>query len=77
MSVRFKGRGMGMSSSDNSYYRQRAREERERAFSATRRDVAAIHEELARQYQALIDKSEPRPARPIVMDDEERQMVSA
>ena len=51
-----------MSSEDTEYYRQRAADERAMALKAERRDVAAIHEELARQYQALVDDTELRPA---------------
>jgi hypothetical protein len=50
-----------MSSSDTEYYRQRAIDERALAVKEERRNVAAIHEELARQYQALVDKAELRP----------------
>lgn len=50
-----------MSSYDTEYYRQRAVDERAMALKAERRDVAAIHEELARQYQALVDRVELRP----------------
>jgi len=50
-----------MSSADTEYYRARAAEEREMALKTERRDVAAIHEELARQYQALVDQAELRP----------------
>ena len=48
-------------SSDTEYYRQRAVRERELALKSERQNVAAIHEELARQYQALVDKAELRP----------------
>ena len=51
-----------MSSEDIEYYRQRAVDERALALKAERQDVAAIHEELARQYQALVDNAELRPA---------------
>ena len=51
-----------MSSDDKEYYRQRAIDERAMALKAERRDVAAIHEELARQYQALVDDEGLRPA---------------
>lgn len=51
-----------MSSDDTEYYRQRAVDERAMALKADRQDVAAIHEELARQYQALVDNAELRPA---------------
>jgi hypothetical protein len=52
-----------MSSQDTEYYRQRAIDERAMALKAERRDVAAIHEELARQYQALVDNAELQPLR--------------
>ena len=58
-----------MSSSDIEYYRQRAVDERARALKAERRDVAEIHEELARQYQALVDSGELRPKLRIVLPD--------
>ena len=48
-------------SSDTEYYRQRAIRERELALKSERQNVAAIHEELARQYQALVDKAKLRP----------------
>lgn len=50
-----------MPSSDVEYYRQRASTERELARDARRADVAAIHEELARQYEALVNRAELRP----------------
>ena len=50
-----------MPSSDVEYYRHRASEERELARDARRADVAAIHEELARQYEALVNRAELRP----------------
>lgn len=50
-----------MSSNDTEYYHQRAIDERAMALRSDRREVAAIHEELARQYQALVDKAELRP----------------
>ena len=46
---------------DTAYYRQRAVTELAMAGSASRTDVAGIHEELARQYQALADQHELRP----------------
>ena len=52
-----------MSSEDTEYYRQRAVDERALALKAERRDIAAIHEELARQYQALVDNAELQPER--------------
>ena len=50
-----------VSSSDVEYYRQRAEAERQLARDSRRADVAAIHEELARQYEALVDRAELRP----------------
>jgi hypothetical protein len=46
---------------DIEYYRGRAVDGRALALKSERRDVAAIHEELARQYQALVDQAELRP----------------
>ena len=50
-----------MSSNDIEYYRQRAVFERTMASKSERANVAAIHAELARQYQASADKAELRP----------------
>lgn len=50
-----------MSSTDTEYYRQRAVDERALALKSDRRDVAEIHQELARLYQALVDQAELRP----------------
>ena len=60
-----------MSSDDIEYYRRRAADERAMALKAERRDVAGIHEELARQYQALVDDAELRP--PLRIRVRERQ----
>ena len=46
---------------DTDYYRRRAVDERAMALKAERQDVAAIHQELARQYQALVDQAALRP----------------
>ena len=51
----------GMFLNDTEYYRRRAVDERAMALKSERRDVAAIHEELARQYQALVDQAQLRP----------------
>ena len=51
-----------MSQEDIEYYRRRAAAERVLAGSAERANVAAIHEELARQYEALVEQDELRPA---------------
>ena len=46
---------------DVEYYRQRAAAERELANQSDRANVAAIHDELARQYEALVNRAELRP----------------
>jgi hypothetical protein len=46
---------------DTEYYRRRAVDERAMALKSERQEVAAIHEELARQYQALVDQAQLRP----------------
>lgn len=51
-----------MSQEDVEYYRQRAATERAMAATAERAEVAAIHEELARQYEALVEQDTLRPA---------------
>ena len=58
--------GMGMPSSDTKYYRARAITERELALATDRQDVAEIHGELARLYQALVNQAELRPTLRIV-----------
>lgn len=45
---------------DLEYYRQRAITERALATASARANVAAIHEELARQYEALVEHEELR-----------------
>jgi len=47
-----------MSQADAAYYRRRAREERDCAKQATSANAAAIHEELAQQYEALAQREE-------------------
>ena len=47
-----------MSSSDIEYYRARAAEERRAAADATQSEVVAIHLELARLYEALVERPE-------------------
>jgi hypothetical protein len=44
-----------MSESNSAYYRRRASEERERAKQAELADAAAVHEELAKKYEALAE----------------------
>jgi len=50
-----------MPAEDTEYYRYRAATERALAKASDRANVAAIHEELARQYEALVNRSELRP----------------
>ena len=50
-----------MSSDDLSYYRQRAAAERVAARASSNADIAEIHEELARLYDALIEHEQLRP----------------
>lgn len=52
-----------MDKQDIAYYRRRAIDERYRALEASRSEVAEIHLELARQYQALVDQAELQHAR--------------
>ncbi len=61
-----------MSDNDTKYYRQRAIEERALALKSERRNVAEIHEELARQYQALVDQAELRSTLRIAVPARER-----
>ena len=49
-----------MSSSDTSYYRHRAATERALAVASDRQNVREVHEELARQYDALVEQAELR-----------------
>ena len=50
-----------MPDDDAEYYRRRAQTERERAKSSDNANVAEIHEELARLYDALIEHETLRP----------------
>lgn len=50
-----------MSPNDVEYYRARAIEEREQALAANQRNVAEIHMELARLYDALANEPAIRP----------------
>lgn len=51
-----------MSPTDLEYYRHRASTERALAKVAERASVSAIHDELARQYEALLEHAELRPS---------------
>ena len=55
-----------MSSDDIEYYRTRATEERAAAADSTQSEVAAIHLELARLYEALAQQPELRLGRALV-----------
>lgn len=65
-----------MSSSDHAYYRARVDTERALALMTEREDVAAIHEELARLYQALVDQQPARPTLRLVTDDKMRAQAT-
>jgi hypothetical protein len=56
-----------MQSHDIDYYRARAATERRLAGEAANADVAVIHEELATQYEALVERAELRPTLHIVV----------
>ena len=54
--VRVGMRGDFSMTSDADYYRERARVERDRAAESDRTDVAEIHLELARLYDAMVEQ---------------------
>jgi hypothetical protein len=54
-----------MFSDDFEYYRARAAEERAAAADSSQSNVAAIHEELARLYEALAEQPELRVQRKV------------
>ena len=56
-----------MKGRDVAYYRERAATERRLAAASENEDVAAIHEELARQYEALVEQADLRPTLRIVV----------
>lgn len=64
-------------SSDTSYYRQRAVDERAMALAADRQNVREIHEELARQYDALVEQAELRPTFSILVPTTSRLLAQA
>jgi hypothetical protein len=51
---------------DLEYFRQRAAAERILAKASDRQDVAEIHSELARQYDALVEQDELTPGLSLV-----------
>jgi hypothetical protein len=56
-----------MQSHDVEYYRARAAAERELAEASENAEVAGIHEELAVQYEALVEQADLRPTLRIVI----------
>lgn len=54
-----------MSRDDSQYYRERADSERALALTAAAENVAEIHEELARLYEALATQPELRSELPL------------
>lgn len=62
-----------MSRDDASSYRQRAVDHRAMALAADRQNVREIHEELARQYDALVEQAELRSALRIQWPNTETQ----
>ena len=65
-----------MSADDTSYYRQRAVTERAMALASERQDVREIHEELARQYEALVNQVELRTTMRITVPAEAKSAVA-
>lgn len=55
-----------MLSLDFAYYRDRAAAERKLAEATDCAEAAAVHEELARQYEALVAQQGERPTLSIV-----------
>ncbi len=61
-----------MSHSDTEYFQERADRERALARSADKASVAAIHDDLARGYEALVRYEELRPILVVPAVQEER-----
>jgi hypothetical protein len=55
---------------DVSYYRERAAAERRLAAASENEEVAALHEELARQYEARVEQADLRRTLRIVVPTE-------
>ena len=51
-----------MSQSDTEYFRQRAQVEHAAAAAASNADAAAVHDQLAKGYEALVTRAELRAA---------------
>ena len=62
---------------DNHYYRERAATERAMALTSEQREVREIHEELARQYEALVEQAELRPTLSIRFPRSGRQLAAS
>ena len=58
-----------MSQDEVAYFRSRAAAEREAAKDASRAEIAEIHQELARLYDALIENEHLRPVRMDIGED--------
>lgn len=65
-----------MSDYDTRYYQERAIAERALALASERQDVREIHEELARQYDALVEQAPLRPTLRIHLPPAEVQPAS-
>lgn len=59
-----------MSDDHTAYFKERAATERALALQSERSDVAEIHHELARLYQALVDNEVLRPELCVAEDRE-------
>ena len=63
--------------SDHRYYRERAATERAMALTSEQREVREIHEELARQYEALVEQAELRSTLSIGFPRAGRQLAAS
>ena len=66
-----------MTRSDIEYFRQRATVERQMAAAAADAASAAVHEELARGYEALVRRDAMRDASQNTRPDQDQRAVSA
>ena len=66
-----------MQTDDVEYYRARAATERALAQASENADVAAIHEELAGQYEARVKQADLRPTLRIAVPPARPDTVSA
>ena len=63
--------------SDDRYYRKRAATERAMALAAEQREVREIHEELARQYDALVEQADLRSTLSIGFSSVEAKLATS